>query len=83
MTYEHDFERNRMASGGTSDYQTSHDTGGGTGKWLLLALVFIVLLLGAAAFFSGEATVTFNDGSATSGQVESTTPAPAPAPAAE
>ena len=57
MTYEHDFERNKMTGAGIGDYHSSPDVGSGVGKWLLLALIAVILALGAAVLFSGGATI--------------------------
>ena len=61
MTYEHDFERNKLTGAGLGDYQNSPDVGSGAGKWLLLALIAIILALGAAALFSSDPQVTATD----------------------
>ena len=76
MTYEQDFERKKFPGGGLGDYQTNIDTGSGGGKWLLLAVIVIVGILGAAAIFSGGASVTFSDGSSTGGQTATTPQVP-------
>lgn len=69
MTYEHDFERNRLTGAGLGDYQTSPDVQSGTGKWILFALIAIVCLLGITAIFAGNPGATFNETMESNGQV--------------
>ncbi len=53
MTYEHDFERNKVTGSELGDYQNSPATGSSS-KWLLLTLIAVVFALGAVSLFSSN-----------------------------
>ena len=51
MTYQHEFDRQRLHE--NRDYTANTYDSPGAGKWLLMALLVVLIALGAAMFLSG------------------------------
>ena len=51
MTYQHEFDRQRLHE--NREYSSHNYDNPGAGKWLLMALLVILAALGAAMFLSG------------------------------
>jgi len=78
MTYNPDYDRPGKHGAGQGDYSGQYDSKPVSGRWLMIALVFILALFAAALFFSGGSTVTVNESDPA---LPAATETPQPAPA--